>query len=251
MAFDSLSADVQSRIIQVGKAGLNAIFPKEFNYFAISLELVDSRGRTVDYFLFPVNPSEIRETVREITNIRKTISGVSVLKNPTFIPSDIVISGDFGRNFKAIVNGQPFQFAGIQLSLNQGLFGSIKSDITRKYSQFSSIAKTGYGCVKVIEGIKDKSKGLDLDGKPYSLYLYNPILGNNYQVEFVSFDHFQNDKNSNMIAKYSIRLQSVAPLDSLFSKLKNIKSTVKNLAFSALQKKANNIAKDLRGLLGK
>lgn len=242
-----IEGSYDDRVSQLGKAALHALYPNEFEYYSLSLELVDFLGRTVDYFTFPVLPSNIEENVRELTNVRKTMTGINVLKNPTFTPSQITISGDFGKMFKVIVNGQSIQFAG--LSISQGHFTIDPLSAVRTFTQFSSFAKTGYGCVKVVEAMKQKSKQLDTNSKkPYSLYLYNPILGNNYQVEFDSFKMGQNDKTNNMIHRYTMQFTSVAPLDTLLSRAANLKSAIKNLAFSNLQKSANQVAKNLSSL---
>lgn len=243
----SVEGSYKDRLVQLGKAGLSALYPHDFEYYSLSLELVDALGHTVDYFTFPVLPSSIEESVRETTNVRKTLGGVNVLKNPTFTPTTISITGDFGKRFKIIVGGQSIEFAG--LSISKGNFTIDPLKAVRTFTQFSSFAKTGYGCIKVLESMKQKSKQLDENLKrPYSLYLYNPILGNNYQVEFESFRVSQNDKSNNMIPRYAMTLVSVAPLDSLLSRTSNLLSSVKNLAFSNLQKSANALARPIRGL---
>lgn len=244
----------EGQLKRLGKAGMSALFPKDFNYYSIALELVDGRGRTVDYFLFPINPDDISETNREITRVRKTITGVSTLKNPTFNPVLISIQGDFGKRFKIILNGGPIEFAGISISRGQNLVdafvGSVKK-LATAVPQFSTFAKTGYGCIKVLESIKEKSKQIDpLNGRPYSLYLYNSITGNNYMVEFVEFRHNQN-VSRNMIPRYSMQLIAVAPLDSLLARVTNLKSLLKNITISFLQKRSTAIANNIRKLIKK
>lgn len=244
----SVQNQLKDAISNLGKAGVNALFPKDFEFYSIALELVDDLGRTVDYFSWPILPTDLQESVTELTNIRKTMTGVNVLKNPTFTPTQITISGNFGRTFKVIVSGQPLQFAG--LSVANGFYNTDPVNGLRTFPSFSSFAKTGYGCIKVLQAIKDKSKQLDQKNKkPYKLFLYNPILGNNYQVEFNSFRHFQNEKSSNMIPNYTMQLTSVASLDSLLSFGQNLKSTAKSLGFSVLQKSANSVARNLRSVI--
>jgi hypothetical protein len=247
-SISSVQANYQARLAQLGKAALHALYPNDFEYYSMSLELVDFLGNTVDYFTFPILPSNIDETTKELTNVRKTMTGVNVLKNPTFVPHPIVITGDFGKMFKVIINGQAIEFAG--LSISSGHFSIDPLKAVRTFTQFSSFAKTGYGCIKVLEAMKQKSKQLDTNfKKPYSLYFYNPIFGNNYQVEFDTFKVTQNSKERNMIPGYTMQLTAVAPLDSLLSRTANLKSSVKNLAFSSLQKSANSAARNLRGVI--
>lgn len=231
----------------VGKSAMHALYPKDFPAYFCALELVNSEGFTIDYFAWPILPDEIRETDNTITNVRKTMSAVNVQKNPTFNPRQISLKGDFGRKFKLLLNGQDIVFAGFGLSTQNGKFKiSPPNFLENPITQFSNVVKTGYGCVKLLEAMKDKSKGTEPNGKPYSLYFYNPILGNNYQVEFVSFSQHQDKDRYNMILAYQMQLIAIAPLDSVLSRTKNFKSALKNLTINGLQKTANTIASDLR-----
>jgi hypothetical protein len=240
------------QVNNLGRAALHALFPKDFEYYALSLELCDSSGAVVDFFSWPIMPQELYEAHKEITKVSKTMGGVSVGFNATFNPRPITIKGDFGTRFKVLLGGQNFEFGGIHIGLKQGKFSvSGPNLLQNSYPQFSSFAKTGYGCIKVVEAIKEKSKQLDSYGKPFSLYLYNPVLGNNYQVVFDSFTHGQDKANHNMLPYYEIQMTAVAPLDSVFSRLKNLKSSVKNVSFSALQKRATQLAGPVTKALSK
>lgn len=251
MAVQETEASFRSKLAQIGRAGLHALFPKDVEYYFLALELVDSQGFTVDYFAWPVLPDEIRETHNEITSVRKTMGGVHVLKNPTFNPRNIIIKGDFGRRFKLLLGGKTIEFAGFSLSMNNGRFSIDPPNLLENnIPQLSSFAKNGYGCIKILEAMKEKSKKLDNDLKPFSLYLYNPILGNNYQVEFISFSHMQDENEYNMRPAYNMQLTAVAPLDSVLSRKANLRSVVKNLSLSNLQKTANSIASGIRRIPG-
>jgi len=248
---ESVELDYRNKVGQIGRAALHALFPNDIEYYFLAIELVDSNGNSVDYFAWPILPDEIRQTDQEITRVGKTIGGVSVLKNTTFVPKMISMRGDFGRRFKIILGGNPLEFGGFRLSQQSGKFSITPPNFLQNpIPQFSSFAKNGYGCIKVLQSIKDKSKQLDENGKPFSVYLYNPILGNNYQVEFTNFTHMQDKNNYNMIPAYSMQLTAVAPLDSVLSRVANLTSTVKNLAISNLQKGANRVASNLRATLG-
>lgn len=249
MSLEAVKSAYRDGLVNVGKSALHALYPNDFPLYFLAMEVVDSRGNTVNYLAWPILPEEIKESHVEITSIKKTISSVNVVKNPTFVPRNISIKGNFGRNFKLLLN-RGIEFAGFgisggQLVNNNSLDGNV-------IPQFSSIAKTGYGCIKIIEAMKETSKKLDAYKKPHSLYLYNPILGNNYQVEFStgnSFNHMQNNKQNNMIPAYDIQLTAVAPLNGLFSRTANLESAIKNLSIGVLQKGANAIASDIRSIL--
>lgn len=235
----------QQRLL--GKAALHTLFPNDFAYYFLAIELVNSQGNTVDYFSFPILPDEIRETQTEITNIRKTMGGVNVLKNPTFNPRQISIRGTFGRKFKVLLGQNQVEFAGFSLSMQNGKFNITPPNLLEyPIPQFSSFVKNGYGCIKLLEAMKEKSKKLDENQKPYSLYLYNPILGNNYQVEINSFSHMQDSQANNMLPAYSMQFTAIAPLSSIISRKASINSTLKNLTLSGLQKSATSAASNLR-----
>jgi len=244
MSLPAIEARYRDLRVQVGKSALNALFPKEFEFYMLAIELVNSQGETEDYFSWPILPEEIRDTSNEITRITKTIGGVNVVVNSSFVPTQIFIKGNFGRRFKVLINNNKIELFGFGFS-NKKIS---KPNFTLGVPQFSSFAKTGYGCIKMLQSIKEKSKQLDGYQKPFSLYLYNPILGDNYQVEFNSFTHSQ-DVGRNMIPNYSLQLSSVADLDSVLGKSGSMKSALKNLTISGLQRGANSIASAIRRAL--
>jgi hypothetical protein len=204
----------------LGKAGTNALFPREFEYYLISLELVNSRGFTEDFFTFPVTPNSIKEMTPYLTNIRKTNTGVTVTKTDSFVPRDISISGNFGRQFKTIVNRNLVSFTGIALTAVtgglQGLVSNFKSQSGAEIvsSVFNREIKTGFGCLKVLETILRRSQERDPYGLPYRLLFYNPALGNNYIVEPINFSQNQQMEN-NAIWNYNLDLKAVAPLEQI------------------------------------
>jgi|JI9StandDraft_1071089.scaffolds.fasta_scaffold00268_44 hypothetical protein len=247
MSAKAVEARFKQGLDNLGRATLSALFPKDIENYMIALELINSKGNTVDYFAWPILPDELRETDNAITNIRKTMSAINVLKNPSFNSRQISIRGDFGRRFKLLLGAEQVTFAGFGFSLKNGKFNiSPPKFLQNPVPQFSTIAKTGYGCVKVLEAMKEKSKQLDENGKPYVLFLYNPILGNNYQVEFATFSQSQDKSHYNMFPSYNIQLTAVAPLDSILSRRNNLKSAIKNLTVNGLQRTANELATNLR-----
>lgn len=241
----------KDQVKTLGVATLNALYPNDIPMYSLYLELVNSKGHTVDFFSWPVMPDEIRETenTASVMSIRKTMSGVVVQSNSTFHPRQISIRGDFGRKFKVVIGGEQIVFAGFGLSLKNGKFNVTKPNFfSSEPPQFSSIAKNGYGCVKMLESIKEKSRQLDEDGFPYSLYLYNPVLGNNYQVKFSSFTHMQDKDRYNMIPSYNIQLTAVASLSDVLSVRTKINSAIRNFSVGGLQKTANSLVSKIRRL---
>ncbi len=213
----------------------------------LSMELVDSQGNTVDYFSWPVLPDEISETHNELTQIQKTLGGIRVTKNSTFVPKPISMRGTFGRTFKVLVGATKVEIAGFGFSTQDGNFNVTGPNLLgTKVPQLSSFIKTGYGCIKIVESMKDKLKELDPYSKPYALYLYNPILGNNYQVEINSFRHSQDSQTNNMVPAYSLQLMAIAPLDQLLGRRAMLNSAIKNLSIANIQKSANQLASTLR-----
>lgn len=231
MSADSIQQEFKSAFKQFGKAGLNALFPNDFEYYMIAFEIVNSKGESVDYFTFPILPNTIKETQPQLNNIRKTSGGVLVMDNETFVPTEIALSGSFGRKFKFLVKSTDLAIAGFR-------FNGDGASFEMENSEFSSFAKTGYGCIKVMESIKNKSRKLDQYGKPYRLILYNPILGNNYYVKFESFSHSQSSQDSNMMPNYEMRLKSIGPL-SKSSGDGQIEDLLLNLGQSAVQNAIN------------
>lgn len=239
--------DVENQFIaqasSLGRALLSALYPSDIEYYMLALELVDSQGNTVDYFAWPILPDELSEVDLTLTNVRKTMMGVNVQKNQTFNPKSISLRGDFGRRFKILLGGNQVVFAGFGLSTTNGKFSITSPNfLSSEPPQFSTIAKTGYGCVKLLESIKDKSKQLDGHGRPFSLFLYNPILGNNYQVEFVSFKHSQDKDHYNMYPNYNIQLIATAPFEQ------TLRQRIKTLTVGFFQNRVNKLASNLRSL---
>lgn len=213
-------------LLEVGKETVNAFFPKDFEVYICSLELTkknEEKEITTDFFVFPVMPNQISERLDLITNIKKSNSAITVLVNTTFVPTVITLNGNFGRDFKFII--------GKSEVVTGPLHFNIKG--------FSTTLKTGYGCIKILENIINKAKSLDKNNNPYSLYFYNPALGNSYLVEPINFEQKQ-DLSSNMIWNYNLTFKSIAPI----SELKKSKSAykgalVKTLAVSVIQKGLN------------
>lgn len=190
----------------IGRAGVHGMFPNDFEYYAIALEVVDSNNETEDLLIFPILPDEFTETNTAISNIKKSSSGVISLFNPTFVPGDIRIGGNFGRKFRVLLGDQNVTFSGIKGVLNRNKRTSIFEP-----PEFDLKVKTGYGTLKVLEGIYYKSFKLDNYNKPYKVYFHNLALNNSYLVELTSFSTNMDSRVNNMMWAYSLQMTTLAP----------------------------------------
>jgi hypothetical protein len=205
-----------------GKAQLHALHPEEFEYYALALELLDSNNETEMFLLFPVMPSSITEDERSINNIQKTLGGVVVNNNNTFVPFDIVLNGTFGKKFRLASglkdtidsSSQPDYFGtGIYLP------GKTLQNITVtnvKNKAFSETIKTGYGLQKILRKMYRASFKLDAVGGSRKLLYYNLALNSSYVVEPLNFNSFMN-KDNNMMWQYVLNLKAIAPINRLSS----------------------------------
>jgi len=241
---DNTSLQRNALAKSIGKAALHALFPKDFEYYLVAFELVNETG-TVDYFSFPIMPKSIRESLPELNNIKKTAGGVVALDNETFVPTSISLSGTFGRKFKILIRGAQIELLGFRFSNDSGKFGITKPGAIENVTpSFSSFAKTGYGCIKILESMKEKSRQAG-----YKLYFYNSILGNNYVVKFEEFTHSQDESSSNMLPQYNISLKSLAPLSAIEGR-GGLVDMAKNTGIGVVQKGLNNSFTDVKKSLG-
>ena len=217
---------------RLGQTGLHALFPNDFEVYIIAFELVDSNDFTLELFSLPIMPSNISISEPEITNIKKTNKGVVSLKSDSFVPKDINLSGNFGRNLKMLVRSKIVDFNSFK-----GGLGTTTIDFQ------GSIIKTGYGTTKVFQNILNGSKALDQFGKPVKLYFYNFAFNENYVVEVVDKTFTQSKDASNLIWNYNVSLKAVATINN---SLKSIKSLAIILAKNTLHKAMNTLASDIK-----
>ncbi len=249
MSLESAIASRFSLLYNVGKQALNIKYPNEFELYIIALELTDENWKTLRYFVFPINPSSIEEVKPQLTNVKKTLGGVTVLKTPTFVPTDITLSGTFGRSFKVLL-GDTFQDLVHSFQYQVGdsglVYRTTNDSVKKGVGQFfDDRVKTGYGCTKILEEIIAESVQ-----KNRRLIFHNPALGNNYLVTAGSLRLSMNEQ-SNMIWNYSLPLKSIAPLESVYS-LKDSESAAKNLSVTNYtQKKTNEVINGVKNLLAK
>ncbi|HSH27395.1 MAG TPA: hypothetical protein VK972_06475, partial [Wenzhouxiangella sp.] len=78
-------------------------------------------------------------------NIKKSLSGITVLKNSSFVPQELSIKGNFGRRFKILSNLNGTAFTSVNIAKKSGL--------TFDTPTLSQSIKTGYGAIKVLQKI--------------------------------------------------------------------------------------------------
>lgn len=249
MSIASAIAARNGLLSTVGKNVMNIQFPKEFELYVIALELTDDNFNTLKYFVFPINPSSLEESKPNLTNIKKTFTGVSVLKTPTFVPTDINLNGSFGRGFKILLGSNyedfihSFQYQDINSASGFGTsVGSIAAGLKQT---FDDRIKTGYGCIKILEEIISRSKGTGT-----KLIFHNPALGNSYLVTAGTLRMSQNEQ-TNMIWNYSLSLKSIAPLENLYGRLGDSKKVAEQLNITNyMQKRVDSLLNTLSRTIG-
>ena len=228
----------------VGRSVLSSIYPKDFEVYLMALELTDSKDRTIDYFAFPIMPESITKNEPKRVNVKMTSAGTTVLSSNSFVPEEITIKGNFGRNFQFYLSPVSPAVQGYAFSVNKGVYdllGTKSNSLNFSTKSFSVGVKTGYGAHSILRAIVNKSNGVDGDGKPFKLYFYNLALGESYLVTIPStgFTSSQNlDKN--MIWDYNLTLNVLAPLSAL-NTISKQNSSKKLLAFSVMQKAVNSL----------
>lgn len=226
----------------IGKAATNALFPNDFEIYMFGLELVDSLGATVEYFVFPVNPKDIRETNTALVNVKKTAGGVTTISTQTFVPTDITLTGNFGRQFKFLMQKDVVSFSALS-------FTDQPSKLSFNPREFSPTVKTGYGCIKILERIYNKAHSLNSnDKKPYSLYFYNLALGNSYLVKPISLTMTQN-QSENMIWDYTLQLKSLSKIEDVATNVDQQSLSLSLSSNNAIQKAGNKTLSDVKRAL--
>lgn len=231
----------------IGGQALASLYPNDFEWYMVALELADSNDNTIDYLTFPIMPDSISKTEPTRTNIKKSMAGVTVLSTPSYSPQEINIKGSFGRQFKILINPKPsVNIDASSKSVNAGkyhLFDTKKSSSISglAFSSFNMNVKTGYGVMKILQAMISKSVGLDESGRPLRLYFYNMALGESYLVSIPpSGVQFSQDLSKNMVWNYNMTMIALAPLEAVSDK--NDKSLLDKLLPSMIQTGVNEVA---------
>lgn len=232
----------------IGGQALASLYPNDFEWYMVALELADSDDNTIDYLTFPIMPDSISKTEPTRTNIKKSMAGVTVLSTPSYSPQEINIKGSFGRQFKILINPKPDASINSSKSVSAGKYYLF--DIAKKsglisglaFSNFNLNVKTGYGVMKILQAMASKSVGLDDKGKPLRLYFYNMALGESYLVAIPpSGVQFSQDLSKNMIWNYNLTLIALAPLEAVSNK-NDDKSLLDKLLPSMIQTGVSEVA---------
>lgn len=192
----------------IGEFAIHSTFPDDFEYYLLAFELVNSNDEILRNFVFPVNPSNISIPKINNSKVTKTASGVHVVSNPSFIPFDISISGNFGRKLRFITG-------------NSGVLSNrVFSKKITKGTPFDPSVKSGYGLCKILEEIFDESRDTDEDGNPNFLYFYNLAFNSNYVVEPTMIEFSQNTQ-TNRIWDYKMSFKALAKLEDVQAGVSN------------------------------
>lgn len=208
-----------------------SLYEVDFEAYMIAFELCDSEGQTLDYFTFPIMPTELSIEDSIPVKIENTFGGVNSISSNIYVPKNIHLSGNFGRQFRLLIRNKvvtPLAHKTIQ-ERDYGVGG-----IQREQLEISNQLKTGYGCFKVLQSIINRSVEVDQYGECNKLYMYNLVYGESYVVKVESFRGSQSI-NNNAIWNYDLTLKSVCPLHlDAHKKGKSIKAFAMSTAQSAL-----------------
>lgn len=242
---------VMEQLASAGRAALSGLFPRDFEYYLVALELTTFDGDTIDFFSFPIMPSSITKTETAKTSIYQTLGGITVINSDAYTPEDLTLTGDFGRAFKLMVGnfGDQFvSFKGVKFSNTQGIYHSdeIDANLAKKIPDFNGIVKSGFGCIKILQSIIDRATGHD-NGKPFRLYFYNLALGESYLVVPTKNPLvLSQNENKNIIWNYTLNLTIVAPLDRVDFGAGAAPRTLTNLLTqAAIQNAASAVAESV------
>lgn len=254
---DSVVKTAKSTLKNLGRSMMATQFPNDFEVYMCSLELTDSKDNTIDVFTFPISPESIDKSEPKRTTVVNTAGGITVLTSPVFTPQSISIKGNFGRTFKILLSGSDsVSLTGAAFSISAGkrylyqLQG--KSTSSLKMPSFDVGIKTGYGCIKILQSIVDKSNGVDSLGFPMKLYFYNMAFGESYLVTIPPRGiTFSQNVSKNMIWEYNLEMTVIAPMEAVLGTKGAKGSLVSACASNVIQKGVNEFASSLsKGLLG-
>jgi hypothetical protein len=255
-AFGRTGSKLAGNALEVGvnaaRAMQNALFPDEFEYYALTLEIVNSKGESIEWLTFPVMPESITYDDQSVVNIQKTIGGIVAMDSSTYTPKTISLSGTFGRKFRLLLQPREVITKASEFSISDE--NSINVTSAKKRVEFDPRLKTGYGATKLLQRIMELSSSVDEEGQPYRMYLYLPPLGQNFLVKRNAFQLSQEVSSSNMMWRYSVQLTSIAPLENVVGADVIKKSLQNTLVISVLQRgaisAANTVSDSIRQLVG-
>lgn len=218
---------------------MSGLYPVDFEAYMIAFELCDSEGKTLDYFTFPIMPTEISIEEETPVKVENTFGGVNTISTNIFVPKTINLSGNFGRQFRMLVRNKvtlPFGKKTIQ-ERDYGVGG-----VQRKELEVSNMLKTGFGCFKVLQSIINRAVEVNSNGECNRLYMYNMCYGENYLVKPITFRGAQS-VSQNGIWNYDLNLKAVCPLHLDSHKRGKV---IKAYAMGAAQSALNTVLSGVR-----
>lgn len=229
--------------MKVGKSALHAVVPDDFEYYLLSLELLDSSLNREGFISFTVMPEQIIENHSPIQSVTKTHQGIISVFSDTFAPVDLNIAGTFGRKFRLVSQLQdPYDASKLTNFLNMSL-GKLGNSLLG--GNLSLGVKSGYGLTKVLEHMLKAANQRDATNKPRWLILRNYAFNTAYIVDPISFSFSQNQGN-NMMWYYSMNLRAVA--DYSVNKKKNNWAALGTVAANGIATGLTDIATKMIGL---
>ena len=243
-AFKAVKDKYVNMLGQTGRAGLSAVFPYDFEYYMMALELTTYEGTTIDYLAFPVMPNSFSQSEPKRTNVQYTAGGVVALTTPSFTPKQISIRGTFGKDFKILVGDTIKTLGKNKYSIRAGkrtIEDLHNKNLKNRFQSFNTEIKTGYGVIKLLQAIVDKANGVDENGKPFKLNFYNMAMGESWVVVVPQGGLvISQNVGTNMVYDYALNLVAISP----------IKTTIKNTLITAATAVVNDfgtqLAKDIR-----
>jgi len=239
----ALTNKLLGQVSEFGRSYLNTLYPNDIELYLAAMELVDSLGNTVKYFVFPVMPNSIQKTEQSRNTIKKSSSGTTVLISPSHVPSEIQIKGDFGRGFKILTSPKD-EFVLAYYN------GGSKDALQFNTSEYSFGVKSGFGCIKIMQSMVQQLTKLDQYSKPYRLYFYNLALSESYLVTVLpgGFTLLQS-YDRNMIWSYTLTMQTLANLDDIMSSDQSKKSAKTIMSTKTIQSGINAVASEIKNIL--
>lgn len=214
----------------LGRAALHALAPNDFEYYACSFELLSDDYRVLDIFHFPVMPNGISINKQSLVSIKKTGRGYLSQFNDSFVGQTISLQGTFGRKFRLMISTDK----GRDLTTGTG-------------GQFDLKVKTGYGAMKLMEGIINQVYKIG-NRNPKLLIFNNLAFNQSFVVEVLNFNPTMSVEN-NMIWNYSLEMKAIANAANIELSNRSNGRLVNLLAADVLNKTANNLFDDFKGTI--
>lgn len=204
-AYYNLLSQPNGFVSEARQVVMHNLFPNQFEYYFMAIELENSKGKTTDRMVFPILPKTIDERRTITSNVQKTAGGVISQFSTTFTPIDISISGTFGKEFK-LLNNLPLN--GEIDVLDNLAKGTWKEKWNSTKTFFNPLIFTGFGAFNELKRIFEKSRLLDSNGKPYKTIFYNLAFSSQYYVQLQQFNGNEN-VDQNFFHNFTLSMKAV------------------------------------------